>query len=272
MRLVRALRPSRLATYALLTAALIYFSLPFYLMVVNGLKPFRDFSPLDIWSVRLSGQSLGAFQAAWSFLSPAFWNSARVVAPATAVVTLLGALNGYVLSHWRFRHSNLVFLLIMFGMFLPEQAVLIPLVLTLRTMNLWGSGAGLGLTFVIFTLPVSTLIFRVYFGRIPVDLLEAARMDGAGFVRIFRYIIVPLGLPALAVALIWNMTRMWNDYILALVVLANPDDWTVMVRMNHLRGPVGFAGALIASGPALVVFLLLGRWFQQGILTGALRG
>ena len=95
MRLVRALRPSRLATYTLLTAALIYFSLPFYLMVVNGLKPFRDFSSLDIWSVRLSGQSFGTFQAAWSFLSPAFWNSLRVVAPATVVVTLLGALNGY---------------------------------------------------------------------------------------------------------------------------------------------------------------------------------
>lgn len=121
----------------MLTAALIYFSLPFYLMVVNGRKPFRDFSPLDIWSVWLSGQSFGAFQAAWPFLSPAFWNSVRVVAPATAVVTLLGAVNGYVLSHWRFRHSSLVFLLIMFAMFLPEQAALIPLVLTWRPLNLW---------------------------------------------------------------------------------------------------------------------------------------
>ena len=272
MRLVRAVRLRRLAIYTTLTVAVIYFSLPFYLMVVNGIKPFRDFSSLDIWSVQIGPQSFGAFGAAWSVLSPAFWNSVRVVAPATVAVTLIGALNGYVLSHWRFRRSDTVFLLILFGMFLPEQAVLIPLVLTLRTLHLWDSGAGLGLTYVIFTLPVSTLLFRVYFGRIPVELLEAARIDGAGFVRIFRYIMIPLGLPALAVALIWNMTRMWNDYILALVVLANPDDWTVMIRMNHVGGATAFAGALIASGPALIVFLLLGRWFQQGILAGALRG
>jgi glucose/mannose transport system permease protein len=201
-----------------------------------------------------------------------------MVIPATVGSALLGAVNGYLLSKWKFRGSDVIFTLILFGMFIPYQAVLIPLIRTLNLIGLYGSWQGLALVHMIYGIPITSLIFRNYFANVPTELVEAARIDGAGLIQTFFQIMLPLSLPAFVVVGIFQFTNIWNDFLFGVTVVFNPADQPVTVALNNLNGTtsvdwtVVMAAAVLSALPTALVYILLGRFFIRGLLAGSMKG
>ena len=195
------------------------------------------------------------FGYAWDAFVPYMLNSLRMVIPATIGSSLLGAVNGYLLSKWKFRGSDVLFSLVLFGMFIPYQSILVPLIETLQRFGLYGKWYGLTIVHIIYGIPITTLIFRNYFANIPNELIEAARIDGAGVIKIFWQIMLPLGLPAFVVVGIFQFTNIWNDFLFGVTVVFSPSAQPVTVALNNLQGTqsvdwtVVMAGAAIAAAP-----------------------
>jgi glucose/mannose transport system permease protein len=269
-------RLARGLVYVVLGAAAIYYLLPVYVLLITSLKGTQEISLARMWELP-SGANLGSFGAAWARLQPNFMNSLFVAVPGAIISSFVGSINGYVLAKWRFRGSEAIFTLILFGMFIPYQAILIPLVQLTRTLGVNGTLEGLVLVHIIYGIPITTLIFRNYYVGIPGELVEAARIDGAGFGAIYRRVLLPLSIPGFVVVLIWQFTSAWNDFLFA-VTLTKQSNWPVTVALNNLAGSfsvewnVQMAGALIAALPTLLVYLLLGRFFVRGLLAGSLKG
>ena len=272
----RPLRPSRLITYALLVIVAVFYLLPIYVIVVTALKSFVEVSHSTPWQLP-SAPSVEAFSNAFSTLAPSFLNSVLLVVPATLLSALLGSLNGYVLSKWRFRGADIIFTLLLFGMFIPYQSILLPLVLVLQKIQLYGGIPGLVLTHVVYGIPITTLIFRNYYAAVPTELIEAARIDGASVMGVYRRIMLPISMPGFVVVLIWQFTSIWNEFLFA-VTLTLSDQWPITVALNGLAGSllahyeVQMAGALLTALPPLVIYIVLGRYFIRGLLAGALKG
>ncbi|GAJ10264.1 unnamed protein product, partial [marine sediment metagenome] len=211
-------------------------------------------------------------------LSGSFFNSVLLVIPATIISALFGSLNGYVLAKWRFYGSDLIFTMILFGMFIPYQSIIIPLVLTLQKLHVYGTVPGLILVHVIYGIPISTLIFRNYYITVPTEMVEASKIDGANFLGIYRWVIFPLSMPGFAVAMIWQFTSIWNDFLFGLIVTPNPASQPITVALNNLAGSyivqwnVQIAGALITALPPILVYVFLGRFFLKGLMQGSLKG
>jgi len=272
----RAFRVSRLVTYALLLVVAVFYLLPIYVIVATALKSFIEVSHTTPWQLP-TAPSLASFADALSTLSPSFINSILLVVPATILSALLGSLNGYVLSKWRFRGADLIFTLLLFGMFIPYQSILLPLVLVLQKIQLYGGIPGLVLTHVVYGIPITTLIFRNYYAAVPTELIEAARIDGASVMGVYRRIMLPISMPGFVVVLIWQFTSIWNEFLFA-VTLTLSDQWPITVALNGLAGSllahyeVQMAGALLTALPPLVIYIVLGRYFIRGLLAGALKG
>ncbi|MEW6046525.1 MAG: carbohydrate ABC transporter permease [Bacillota bacterium] len=282
---VRMSSSSRAVLYLVLVLFAAGYLLPMYVMVVTSSKDFAEVSLATMWELPRQF-SLDSFSRAWfgsreqgyTGLNDKFFNSVQLVIPAATLSSLLGSLNGYVFAKWKFRYSNLLFMLFIFGMFIPYQSVLIPLVQVLMSVGLYGTIPGLVLVHVIYGIPITTLIFRNYYAAIPTDLIEAARIDGAGFYGIYRRVLMPLSIPGFVVALIWQFTSIWNDFLFAVVITQNPAVQPITVGLNNLAGSyivewnVQMAGALLAALPTLVVYIILGRYFLRGLLAGSLKG
>ena len=268
--------PARLVTLLLLSALALLFLLPVWVMLITGLKPFADVSLARMWELP-SGVYLDNFQAALAALGPNLMNSVMLAIPAALLSSVLGSMNGYILSKWKFRGSDVIFTAFLFGMFIPYQSVLIPLVQFMNTINPAGGIQGLILVHVVYGIPITTLIFRNYYATVPGEVMESARIDGAGFFGIYRHIALPLSLPGFAVVLIWQFTNIWNEFLFA-IVLTRPNAWPVTVALNNLAGSqivewnVQMAGALLAALPTLIVYVVLGRFFLRGLMAGALKG
>ncbi len=262
---------------ALLILAAAFYLMPVYVMVINGLKDKSYMTLGDMWALPQIWNG-GGFPLAWETLRPNMWASLRMVIPATILSCLLGALNGYLLSKWKFRGSDTIFTLVLFGMFIPYQAILIPLIRFLDQIGLYGKWQGLVLVHVIYSIPIACLIFRNYFTNIPNELVEAARIDGAGLIAIFRQIILPLSLPAFVVVGIFQFTNIWNDFLFGVTVVFNPKDQPVTVALNNLNGTnsvdwtVVMAAAVLAGLPTALVYIFLGRYFIRGMLAGSMKG
>ena len=262
--------------YAVLILFTVFFLLPIYLMLITGLKSFAEVNLQTMWKLP-SSIRFDNFMEAISKLMPNLRNSLALTIPAAIISSVLGSLNGYVLSKWKFRGANLIFTLILFGMFIPYQSVRIPLVQFMQRLGLYGGIPGLILVHVIYGIPITTLIFRNYYASVPGEVMAAARIDGADFLSIYRYIMLPLSLPGFVVVIIWQFTNIWNEFLFA-VVLTNPANWPITVALNNLAGSqivewnVQMAGALLAALPTLLVYLLLGRYFIRGLMAGALKG
>lgn len=254
----------------------VFYLIPMYVMLATGVKGFEEVSLRTMWDLP-SGIRFDNFIAAFEKLAPSMWNSFSMVIPAAIISSILGSLNGFVLAKWKFPYADAIFTLILFGMFIPYQSILIPLVEFMRRINLYGGLPGLVLAHVIYGLPITTLTFRNYYASIPKDLVEAARIDGAGMLGVYWNILLPISIPSFVVVLIWQFTSAWNDFLFA-VVLTQPQNWPVTVALNNLAGSqiiewnVQMAGSFLAAVPTLLVYILLGRYFMRGLLAGALKG
>ena len=268
---------TRSAIYLVLIAFAAFYAMPIYVLIITGLKPFQDVNETRMWELP-NGLYFGSFTQAWKLVSPNFKNSVMITIPAALISSMIGSINGYVFAKWRFKGADTLFILFLVGMFLPYQGVLIPLVLTLQALHLYGSLVGLILTHCIFGIPITALLFRGYYASVPNELLDAGKIDGCGFFGIFRYILLPISMPAFAVVLLWQFTTIWNDYLIGLVVLSNPILAPVNVAVKNIAGSwatewnIQMAAALIAASPTIIVYLLLGKLFMRGLLAGALKG
>lgn len=264
-------------SYVVLALALSFYLMPVFVMVNNGLKDATNVSVSTMWNLpsHLSGGGfVGAFQKLW----PNMQNSVLMVIPATIISSLIGALNGYLLSKWKFRGADVLFIIMLFGFFIPYQTILLPMVRFLQMLGLYGTIPGLVLVHVVYGLPITTLMFRNYFAGVPTELVEAACVDGAGILTTFTRIMLPLSIPAFVVVAIFQFTNIWNDFLFGVTVVPNPDAQPVTIALNNLSGNfsvdwnVVMAGAIVAALPTLLVYLFLGRFFVRGLLAGSVKG
>jgi glucose/mannose transport system permease protein len=274
-------RPRSAAVTPLKYVALLGFAIliltPVYVLLVTSFKGLDEIDPSHAWSLPQLW-SIDAWRNAWTELSPSLKNSFKLAIPATILSTVLGSLNGFVLSKWRFPGADIVFTLFLFGMFIPYQAVMIPLTLLFEQMHFPAGIPRLVFAHVVYGIPITALIFRNYYATIPNELMEAARMDRAGMLRTYWSVILPLSVPAFVVAAIWQFTSIWNDFLFAVFIITDPASWPVTVALNNTTGSLvtpfnlQMSGALLASAPTLVVYILLGRYFMRGLMAGALKG
>jgi glucose/mannose transport system permease protein len=212
-------------------------------------------------------------------LAPYFWNSMAMTVPAVLLSTVIGSFNGYVLAHWRFRGSEIVFTALLVGCFIPFQVVILPMARLLGMAQMADTTTGLVFVHVVYGLAFTTLFFRNYYVTVPGELVKAARIDGAGFFLIYRRIILPLSLPIFMVCFIWQFTQIWNDFLFG-VVFGGADAQPVTVALNNLVNTstgvkeynVDMAAAVIAALPTLVLYMVAGKYFVRGLTAGAVKG
>ena len=280
-------RVTRTLIYLFLLLFALFYLLPFGVMLVNSVKPLSEIREgnmiafPEIWTIE-------PWLAAWSYaqigveptgLKPYFWNSIKMVVPAVAISTLLGALNGYVLTKWRFKGDTILFGFMLFACFIPFQIVLIPMARILGIAGLAGSTSGLVLVHVVYGIGFTTLYFKNYYQVFPTELIRAAQIDGAGFFRIFWRILLPSSGPIIVVSVIWQFTNIWNDFLFG-ASFADQDSQPMTVALNNLVSSstgvkeynVHFAGAIMAAMPTLLVYVVAGRYFVRGLMAGSVKG
>ncbi len=277
----------RFALYVVLFVFAIYYLLPLYVMLANSFKPLSEIRQGDMMALP-QVWTLDPWRSAWSTaqigvqatgLKPYFYNSISMVVPAVLLSTLLGALNGYVLTKWRFRGDGVVFGLILLSCFIPFQIVLIPMAKMLGVLGLAGTTTGLVLVHLVYGLGFTTLFFRNYYAAFPTELVRAAQIDGARFFRIFWRILLPSSGPIIVVTVIWQFTNIWNDFLFG-ASFADADSVPMTVALNNLVSSstgvkeynVHFAGAVLAALPTLIVYVVSGRYFVRGLMAGAVKG
>ena len=265
--------------YISLTIILAMVILPIYVLVVNS---FKGISGVYLNTAFELPKTLNfeTWSAAWDWLAVPMGRTLLFVTQSSIISALIGSINGYVLSKWRFAGSNEVFMLFLFGMFIPYQAIMIPLTQFNKLVGLTGSIYVLVLAHVVYGIPICTLIFRNYYASIPDEIIEAGRVDGASMVRIYRAIILPLSIPAFVVVLIWQFTSAWNDFLFAIFLTGgSPKLAVATTALNWLTGSSNqvyygknMTASLMASIPTLLVYMFLGRYFLRGLLSGSLKG
>jgi glucose/mannose transport system permease protein len=272
----RAFGPGSIVKYALAFLFLILVLMPLYVLIVTSFKAGSDIGVTSQWNLP-EHWTTASWAKAWTSLKPSFIRTFELAVPVAVISSLLGAANGFVLSRWRFPGADIVFTLILFGMFIPYQAVMIPLREIVTTIGIPPGISTLVFVHCVYGIPICTLIFRNYYATtVPEELVEAARVDGAGLLRTFSRIILPLSVPGFVVTVIWQFTSAWNDYLFA-IFLSNTRNGPITIALNALAGAqspdyaASMAGALITSLPTLVVYVLLGRWFIGGLMAGSVK-
>jgi glucose/mannose transport system permease protein len=283
----RSLTPARIGIYLFLASAALFFLLPLYVMLATSVKPMDEIRQGSIFALPIAA-TFEPWRQAWSEVCTGascegvrvgFWNSVAITVPSTILPILLGAINGYALSFWRPPGASLLFAALMAGAFIPVQVMIYPLVRLLATLGVFGSLPGIVLVHLVFGMPIMTLLFRNYYAGIPHELFQAARIDGAGFWRIFLHVMLPMSTPIIVVATIMQVTGVWNDYILGLV-FAGRDNLPMTVQLNNVINTttgtrlynVNMAATILTALVPLAIYFLSGRWFVRGIAAGAVKG
>ena len=273
--------------FILLGIFAIYYLMPLFVMITTSLKSLEEIRTGSLIDLPRE-VTFDAWKTAWSSactgiqcegLKPFFWNSVLLAVPAVIISTLIGALNGYVLSQWKFKGANLIFSLMLFGCFIPFQVVLLPMARVLGLIHLAGSISGLVFVHVIYGIGFTTLFFRNYYVSVPSELVKAAKMDGATFFRIFISIFLPLSLPIIVVTVIWQFTQIWNDFLFG-VSFSEAGTQPVTVALNNIVNSttgvkeynVDMAAAIIAALPTLLVYIIAGKYFIRGLTAGSVKG
>ena len=277
----------RWGLYLMLGLFALFYLMPLFVMVTTSFKSLEEIRTGDLISLPRE-VTLDAWRTAWSGactgiqcegVRPFFWNSVLIAIPAVFISTLVGALNGYVVAQWRFKGANLFFALMLFGCFIPFQVVLLPMARMLGLMGLAGTIPGLIFVHVIYGLGFTTLFFRNYYVSIPAELTKAAKVDGAGFFRIFWSIFLPLSLPIIVVTVIWQFTQIWNDFLFG-ISFSQAGTQPVTVALNNIVNSttgvkaynVDMAAAIIAALPTLFVYVVAGKYFVRGLTAGSVKG
>ncbi|GAA2837584.1 carbohydrate ABC transporter membrane protein 2 (CUT1 family) [Aminobacter aminovorans] len=273
--------------YGTLALVAAYYLLPLYVMVVTSLKGMPEirlgniFSPpveitfepwVKAWSTACTGLNCDG-------LSRGFWNSVMITVPSVFLSIAIASINGYALANWRFKGAEVFFTVLVVGAFIPYQVMLYPVVIVLREIGLYGSLWGLVLVHTIFGMPILTLLFRNYFASLPEELFKAARVDGAGFWTIYLRIMLPMSLPIFVVAIILQVTGIWNDFLFG-VVYTKPDTYPITVQLNNIVNAVqgvkeynvNMAATLLTGLVPLVIYFISGKLFVRGIAAGAVKG
>jgi glucose/mannose transport system permease protein len=278
---------NRILIYGLLGFVALFYLMPLVVMLITSLKDLDEIRSGTLLSLPQS-LNFDAWGKAWGTactgvscegLKNYFWNSVVIVVPAVVISTVIGALNGYVLTKWKFKGSNLFFGMLLIGTMIPFQVVLLPMARMLGLLGLAGTTSGLIMVHIIYGLAFTTLFFRNYYISIPSELVNAARIDGAGFWLIFRRIILPLSIPIVVVSVIWQFTQIWNDFLFG-VVYSSGDTQPITVALNNLVNTstgvkeynVDMAAAIIAALPTLFVYVVAGKYFVKGLTAGAVKG
>ncbi|KGK78718.1 sugar ABC transporter permease [Thalassobacter stenotrophicus] len=277
----------RWVLYIMLGLFALFYLMPLFVMVITSFKSLDEIRTGDLISLPRE-VTFDAWRTAWSGactgiqcegVRPFFWNSVLIAIPAVLISTLIGALNGYVVAQWRFKGANLFFALMLFGCFIPFQVVLLPMARMLGLMGMAGTIPGLIFVHVIYGLGFTTLFFRNYYVSIPSELTKAAKVDGAGFFRIFWSIFLPLSLPIIVVTVIWQFTQIWNDFLFG-VSFSQAGTQPVTVALNNIVNSttgvkaynVDMAAAIIAALPTLFVYVVAGKYFVRGLTAGSVKG
>ncbi len=283
----QALTLSRFALYALLVLLALAFLMPVYVMAVNSLKPLDEIRSGNLLALP-QAWTLEPWLTAWSTaqigvqptgLRPYFINSFLIVVPAVVISVMVGALNGYILTQFKFPGANALFAAMLFSVFIPYQVVLIPMAKTLGFLGLAGSVAGLVFVNVVYGIGFTTLFFRNYYAAFPPELVRSARMDGAGFFGVLLLILLPSSGPMIVVTVIWQFTNIWNEFLFG-ASFSNYNSFPLTVALNNLVNSstgvkeynVHFAGAFIAAIPTLVVYMVSGKYFVRGLMAGSVKG
>ena len=260
--------------------------MPIYVMVINSLKGVKNVYLINAFKLP-EKLDFSAWSVAWSgtdyfpqSISESMVRTLLFVVQASIISAVIGSINGYVFAKWKFKGSNFVFTMFLFGMFIPYQAIMIPLVRIATTLEINKSIYVLVFAHVIYGIPICTLIFRNYYEAIPNELIEAARVDKASMIRTYRSIILPLSVPAFVVVLIWQFTSAWNDFLFAIFLTGGSPKLSVATTaLNFITGSsnqvyygVNMTASLIVSLPTLIVYVFLGRYFLRGLLSGSLKG
>lgn len=283
---VRTGSVTRVFIYVVLLVFALFYLLPLYVMAVNSVKPLAEITGGNMMALPQEW-TFAPWASAWSTaqigvsptgLKPYFLNSILMVVPAVTISTIVGALNGYVLTKWRFRGDTWVFGLMLFSCFIPFQIVLIPMAMVLGKLGLAGSIPGLILVHVVYGIGFTTLYFRNYYAAFPTELVRAAQIDGAGFFRIFWRILLPVSGPIAVVSVIWQFTNIWNDFLFGASFGGVNQPMTVALN-NLVQSSTGvkeynvhFAGAILAAIPTLIVYIVAGRYFVRGLMAGSVKG
>ncbi|MFD1986159.1 carbohydrate ABC transporter permease [Mesorhizobium newzealandense] len=283
----RRISAGRIGIYAFLIVAALFFLIPVYIMIVTSLKGMPEirlghlfnlpgeptFQPwADAWLHACTGRDCFG-------LSPGFYNSVKITLPSVAISIICASINGYALTFWPYKGANLLFGLLVFGAFVPYQVVIYPLIIGLSSVGLFASLPGIIIVHTIFGMPILTLLFRNFYAAIPVELFKAARVDGAGFWRIFFYIMLPMSVPITVVAVILQVTGIWNDFLFG-IVFAGRSNWPMTVQLNNIVNTttgvreynVNMAATILTAAVPLLIYFISGRWFVRGIAAGAVKG
>jgi glucose/mannose transport system permease protein len=283
----RTLSRRNIILYGTLFVVAVYYLLPLYVMVVTSLKGMPEIRlghifapPVEItfqpwvkaWAEACTGLNCDG-------LSRGFWNSVRITVPSVVLSIAIASVNGYALANWRFKGAEVFFTILIVGAFIPYQVMLYPIVIILREMGIYGTLTGLVLVHSIFGMPILTLLFRNYFASLPEELFKAARVDGAGFWGIYLRIMLPMSLPIFVVAIILQVTGIWNDFLFG-VVYTRPDTYPMTVQLNNIVNStqgvkeynVNMAATLITGLVPLAIYFISGKLFVRGIAAGAVKG
>jgi glucose/mannose transport system permease protein len=283
----RRITAGRVGLYAFLVISAIFFLIPLYVMVVTSLKPMPEVLSGNVLSLP-QNPTLKPWVDAWlhactgrdcSGLHPGFFNSVKITVPAVIVSIFISSLTGYALSFWKYKGAGFFFGLLVFGAFVPYQVVLYPIILGLRTLHLFSTLPGIVLVHTIFGMPVLVLLFRNFYAAVPMELFKAARVDGAGFWQTFFRIMLPMSVPITTVALILQVTGIWNDFLFG-VIYAGRENWPMTVQLLTIvhttqgvpQYDVNMAATIEAAAVPLIIYFVSGRWFVRGIAAGAVKG
>jgi len=279
--------PGRIILYSVLLIAAVYYLLPMYVMIATSLKdldqvregnifawPFR--AGFDAWIKAWDTACTGLYCEG---LKVGFWKSVQITVPSVLISIAIASVNGYALSYWRFRGSEVFFTILIIGSFIPYQVMLYPLVIITRELGIFGTLPGVIFIHSIFGMPILTLLFRNYFAALPVELFKAARVDGAGFWGIFFQIMLPMSIPILVVAVILQVTGIWNDFLFG-VIFAGTQNWPMTVQLNNIVNStqgvkehnVNMAATILTGLVPLTIYFISGRYFVRGIAAGAVKG
>ena len=283
----RAFSRGNIFLYGTLFVVTVYYALPLYIMIVTSLKGMPEIRLGNIFAPPLE-VTFEPWVKAWSEactgltcdgLSTGFWNSVRITIPSVVLSIIIASVNGYALANWKFKGANAFFTILIFGAFIPYQVMLYPIVIMLREIGLYGTLTGLVIVHTVFGMPILTLLFRNYFSSLPEELFKAARVDGAGFWGIYFRIMVPMSLPIFTVAMILQVTGIWNDFLFG-VVYTGPESYPMTVSLNNIVNSsqgvkeynVNMAATILTGLVPLTIYFVSGKLFVRGIAAGAVKG